>query len=92
MYILKSVGDSTPPCGTPYLNWRCVDVDVLLIFCCDVFDNVVWDVYWCSLCVSVCVLTVSKPSSLHNNNHTKHTHATRVQNTTLYSDGTTHIK
>ena len=28
-------------------------------------------------------------SSLHNS---KHTHATRVQNTTLYSDGTTHIK
>ena len=24
--------------------------------------------------------------------HTKHTHATRVQNTTLYSDGTTHTK
>ena len=26
MYMLKSVGDSTPPCGTPFLNWRCVDV------------------------------------------------------------------
>ena len=26
MYMLKSVGDRTPPCGTPYLNWRCVDV------------------------------------------------------------------
>ena len=24
--------------------------------------------------------------------HTKHTHARRVQNTTLYSDGTTHTK
>ena len=24
--MLKSVGDSTPPCGTPFLNWRCVDV------------------------------------------------------------------
>ena len=24
VYILK--GDSTPPCGTPFLNWRCVDV------------------------------------------------------------------
>ena len=24
MYMLKSVGDSTPPCGTPFLNWRCV--------------------------------------------------------------------
>ena len=26
VYMLKSVGDSTPPCGTPFLNWRCVDV------------------------------------------------------------------
>ena len=26
MYMLKSVGDRTPPCGTPFLNWRCVDV------------------------------------------------------------------
>ena len=26
MYMLKSVGDRTPPCGTPVLNWRCVDV------------------------------------------------------------------
>ena len=26
MYMLKSVGDRTPPCGTPCLNWRCVDV------------------------------------------------------------------
>ena len=24
--MLKSVGDSTPPCRTPILNWRCVDV------------------------------------------------------------------
>ena len=31
-------------------------------------------------------------SSLHNSKHTKDTHATRVQNTTLYSDGTTHSK
>ena len=38
MYMLKSMGDSTPPCGTPVLNWRCVDV------VCDVFDNGVWDV------------------------------------------------
>ena len=29
-----------------------------------------------------------EPSSLHNSKHTKQTHATRVQNTTLYSDGT----
>ena len=33
-----------------------------------------------------------QPSSLHNHKHTKYTHATRVQNTTLYSDGTTHSK
>ena len=26
VYILKSVGDRTPPCGTPFLNWRCGDV------------------------------------------------------------------
>ena len=26
MYMLRRGGDSTPPCGTPFLNWRCVDV------------------------------------------------------------------
>ena len=26
VYMLKSVGDSTPPCGKPFLNWRCVDI------------------------------------------------------------------
>ena len=26
VYMLKSVGDRTPPCGTPFLNLRCVDV------------------------------------------------------------------
>ena len=26
MYMLKSVGDRTPPCGTPFLNWPCADV------------------------------------------------------------------
>ena len=26
VYMLKSVGDSTPPYGTPFLNWRCVYV------------------------------------------------------------------
>ena len=36
-----------------------------------------------------CKDTGEEPPSLHNS---KHTHATRVQNTTLYSDGTTHIK
>ena len=34
VYMLKSVGDRTPPCGTPFLNWRCVDV---------LFLNVVYD-------------------------------------------------
>ena len=40
--------------------------------------------------LSVIADTGEEPSSLHNRKHTKHTHATRVQNTTLYSDGTTH--
>ena len=26
VYMLKSMGDSTPSCETPFLNWRCVDV------------------------------------------------------------------
>ena len=26
VYMLKSVCDSTPPCGTLFLNWCCVDV------------------------------------------------------------------
>ena len=26
VYMLKSLGDKTPPYGTPVLNWRCVDV------------------------------------------------------------------
>ena len=42
--------------------------------------------------LSNCKDTGEEPSSLHNIKHTKHTHATRVQNTTLYSDGTTHTK
>ena len=29
MYILKSVGDSTPPGETLFMNWRCFDV----LFC-----------------------------------------------------------
>ena len=36
--------------------------------------------------------TGEEPSSLHNSKHTTHTHATRIQNTTLYSDDTTHTK
>ena len=26
VYMLKSVGDRMPPCGTPVFNWLCVDV------------------------------------------------------------------
>ena len=59
MYMLKSVGDRTLPCGIPYVNWRCVDVLFLnvvyalrpltlfamyLIMVCGMF-------VWCSLCV-----------------------------------------
>ena len=36
--------------------------------------------------------TGEEPCTLHNSKHTKHTHVTRVQITTLYSDGTTHSK
>ena len=42
--------------------------------------------------LSNCKDTGEEHSSLHNNKHTKHTHATRVQNTTLPSDSTTHTK
>ena len=41
---------------------------------------------------SNCKDTGEEPSSLHNSKHNKHTRATRVQNTTLYSDGSTHTK
>ena len=47
--MLNNVDDRTPPCETPVLDWRCVDV------VCDEFGMFVW----CSLCVSVCMLTVS---------------------------------
>ena len=40
--------------------------------------------------LSNCKDTGEEPYSLHNSKHTKHTHATRVQNTTLYRDGTQH--
>ena len=42
--------------------------------------------------LSVIADTGEEPSSLHNHKHTNHTFATRVQNTTLYSDGTAHSK
>ena len=32
-YMLKSVGDRTPPCGTTFLNWCCVDVLFLNVAC-----------------------------------------------------------
>ena len=35
---------------------------------------------------------ILEKSLLPYSKHRKHTHATRVQNTTLYSDGTTHTK
>ena len=43
VYMLNSVGDVTPPCGTPVLNWCCVSecsigfmsFDVV----CDEFEN-----------------------------------------------------
>ena len=52
VYMLKSVGDWTPPYGTPVLNWRCVDVFfsgggvcfAAFNVVCDEFDNGVWDV------------------------------------------------
>ena len=42
--------------------------------------------------LSNCKETGEEHVSLHNCKHTKHIHATRVQNITLYSDGTTHSK
>ena len=42
--------------------------------------------------LSNCKDTGEEPSSLHNSKHTKHTHATRIQASTLYSDSTTHTK
>ena len=29
--MLNSVGERTPPCGTPVLNWRCLDVLFLYV-------------------------------------------------------------
>ena len=41
VYMLNSVGDRTSHCGTPVLNWRCVNILFLVMFLC------------CSLCVYV---------------------------------------
>ena len=47
MYMLKSVGDRTPPCGT-FLNCRCVSEGGVCFasfyVVCDAFYNSVWDV------------------------------------------------
>ena len=43
MYMLNSVGDRTPPCGTPILNWHCVDIlflNVLYVDCVECFSYV----------------------------------------------------
>ena len=42
--------------------------------------------------LSNCKDTGEEPYFLHNRKHTNHTQATRIQNTTLYSDGATHSK
>ena len=66
VYMMKSVGDSTPPCGTPFLNWRfvsecgvCFGLLMYLIMVCGMF-------VWCSLCVSVCMFTVSNAFPMSN--------------------------
>ena len=33
VYMLNSMGERTPPCGTPHLNWHCVDVVFLNVVC-----------------------------------------------------------
>ena len=62
MCMLKSVGDSMSSCGTPVLNWCCVDILFLnvvnLRIVCGMF-------VWCSLCVNVCMLTVSNAFFFH---------------------------
>ena len=66
MYVLKSVGDRTPPCGTTFLNRRCVNVLFLNVVYAlrplmsfAMYLIMVWGMFvWCSLCVSVCMLTV----------------------------------
>ena len=29
--MLNNVGEMTPPCETPVLNWRCVDVLIIYV-------------------------------------------------------------
>ena len=66
-HILKSVGNSTPPCGTPFLNWCCVDVLLLNVVYAflplmqsAMYLTIVCGMFvWCSICVSVRILTVS---------------------------------
>ena len=53
VYMLNSLGDRMPPCGTPVLNWCCVDVLLLNVrMVCGIS-------VWCRLFVSVCMLTMS---------------------------------
>ena len=37
VYMLKSVGDSMPPCGTQFLNWRC---ECVYVDCAECFAHV----------------------------------------------------
>ena len=63
VYTMKSVGERTPPCGIPLLNWRCVEV---------LFLNVVYvlrpsmqpAMYLIKVCRMPvwCILTVSNTS------------------------------
>ena len=53
VYMLKSVGDRTPPCGTPFFKLPlcfCFLSDCGVCFAafhlvCDLFDDGVWDVW-----------------------------------------------
>ena len=48
LYMLNSVGERMPPCGTPVLNGRCEDVlfryVVSLDVVCDEVNNCAWNV------------------------------------------------
>ena len=56
--MLKSMGERTPPCGTPDLNCRFVDVWFL---------NVVCGMFVCvSLSINVCMFTVSNALLMSN--------------------------
>ena len=46
---VENVGNSMPPCGTPFLNVEYALRHLIMV--CGMF-------VWCSLCVSVCMFTV----------------------------------